>query len=80
MEILSDVILIFSCPWCGTVVVKINKNVSPKKGLCYFLYIQCQKCCYLHELYTSARSEKGIDIDKRNVYNMNACGQGYAGS
>ena len=45
---------------------------------CSFFYKQCQKC-YLQEFYTSARSEKGFDINQRINYTMRAGGQIYTG-
>ena len=44
------------------------------------LIIQCQACSYFHEFYTSLSSDhNSFDVNKRIVYGMRACGQGYAG-
>ena len=76
METRSDVIIIFSCPSCGTAEMKFVENFHQKK-IFSFLYIQCQNYYYLHELCRSARSEKGFDLSKRMVCPMHACAQGY---
>ena len=80
MEVLGIVFNMFPCPSCSKVELKLSENISKKKGLASLLIIQCQACSFFHEFYTSLPSDhNSFDVNKRIVYGMRACGQGYAG-
>ena len=79
MEILSKVFEVLNCPVCDRSHLKLNERMSMKMGLAYLLYVQCE-CGYSYDFYTSKSSAHNTyDINKRMVYTMRACGQGYAG-
>ena len=78
MEILSNIISILCCPECTKPCLKLSERFSHKKGLSSLLVISCE-CGYKHDFYTSSSCGKSYDINRRTVYTMRACGQGYRG-
>jgi len=85
MEVLSGVIESLNCPECNTARVKLHENFSEKKGLASKLVLKC--CCgFEKQFYTSKEHKqsgiqgggRGFDINKRIVYGLRSCGQGYA--
>lgn len=80
LEILNTVIATLRCPDCCEQNLELKDNTARKKGLASFLYITCSKCDYINEFYTSTQqSDKSFDVNKRIVYAMRSCGQGYSG-
>ena len=78
MEILSNIISILCCPECTKPCLKLSERFSHKNGLSSLLVISCE-CGYKRDFYTSSSCGKSYDINRRTVYTMRACGQGYRG-
>lgn len=79
MEILSDVMKTLCCPQCNNNRLRLNEKFSKKQGFASLLSLKCRSCGYVKEFYTSKQHEgKRFDINKRFVYGMRSCGQGYA--
>ena len=68
------------CPVCSSFGLFVTEESAKKKGLASHLIVKCSECAYERSFYTSSRSDdKTFDINKRIIYSMRACGQGYAG-
>ena len=67
------------CPECTQLALSLNENVPKKMGLASSLYIECSRCLYKNEFFTSTMQDSSFDVNKRMVYTMRSCGQGYAG-
>ena len=78
MDILSTVIKNLICPECKQNNVSLREILKKKKGLASYLIISCI-CGYEKPFYTSKQVGKSFDINKRAIYSMRSCGQGYAG-
>ena len=80
LEILNTVFATLRYPDCHEQKLELKDNIARKKGLASLLYIICSKCEYKNEFYTSTQqSDKSFDVNKRIVYAMRSCGQGYSG-
>ena len=81
MEILFNVVSLMACPEaeCHSVGLVLTEKNEKRKGFASLLQIACKECCFTHEFYTSACTDKSFDINKRTIYTMRACGQGYGG-
>ena len=81
VDILSDIINNVCCQNCKMPGLRLLERFSKKKGLSSFLYILCPLCKNTTEFYTSKQcgSTQSFDVNRRIVYTMGACGQGYAG-
>jgi len=80
MEILSNIFELLNCPSCNQQCIKLSEQMSRKKGMASLLLIYCTSCEYKSEFYTSTASKQNsFDVNKRIIYTMRACGQGYAG-
>ena len=77
MEILASIFCLLLCPSCCKRHLKLSEMNSKKKGLSSLLL--CQNCSYFEEFCTSRSKDNSYDVNKRAVYSMRACGQGYAG-
>ena len=66
------------CPECQTNNVQLTENSTNKKGLASNLVLQCV-CGFQKLFYTSKNVNKTFEVNKRMVYSMRSCGQGYAG-
>ena len=78
MDILEAMINDFICPECKQNNVSLKEVLKNKKGLASYLIIYCV-CGYEKPFYTSKQTAKSFDVNKRAVYSMRSCGQGYAG-
>ena len=78
-EVLQSVFATLKCPECMESPLILKEDFYKKKGLASLLYIECAKCAYKHEFYTSRNQNKSYDVNKRMVYAMRSCGQGYSG-
>ena len=57
----------------------IERQCRQKEGTS-LLFAFCSNCEYEKEFYTSSQqTDKSFDVNKRIVYAMRACGQGYSG-
>ena len=80
LQILNSVISDLTCPECKSKKLKLQENVGRKKGLASSLYVFCCECEYKNDFYTSRQqSDTSFDVNKRIVYTMRSCGQGYSG-
>jgi len=80
LEIMNNVINDLVCPECNEKELHLKENVGRKKGLASSLYIVCRKCEYKNDFYTSRQhTDSSFDVNKRIVYTMRSCGQGYSG-
>lgn len=80
LEILNSVINTLICPECNEKKLKLKENVGRKKGLASSLYVFCVNCEYKNDFYTSRQHpDSSFDVNKRIVYTMRSCGQGYSG-
>ena len=69
-----------ACPKCHQQKLILKDNVAKKRGLASLLFAFCSNCEYEKEFYTSSQqTDKSFDVNKRIVYAMRACGQGYSG-
>ena len=79
IELLNSVFKEMRCPECTQLALSLNENVPKKMGLASSLYIECSRCLYKNEFFTSTMQDSSFDVNKRMVYTMRSCGQGYAG-
>ena len=80
LEILNTVFNALACPKCHQQKLILKDNVAKKRGLASFLFAFCSNCEYEKEFYTSSQqTDRSFDVNKRIVYAMRACGQGYSG-
>ena len=79
VDILNTVFQSMRCPECMELKLSLKENIPKKQGLASLLYVFCKSCEYAKEFYTSKRAGKGFDINRRIVYTMRSCGQGYSG-
>ena len=67
------------CPACKAATIKLSENFKKKRGLSSCLCLNCD-CGFFKEFYTSKPAGKnGFEVNKRAVYSMRSCGQGYSG-
>ena len=78
MRILSELIECLLCPECKSPCIQIYENLAAKKGLASSVVLTCQ-CDFQRSFYTSKRAGKGFEVNRRMVYAMRACGNGYSG-
>ena len=77
--ILNSIFGEMKCPVCSSFGLFVTEESAKKKGLASHLSVKCSECAYERSFYTSSRSDdKTFDINKRIIYSMRACGQGYA--
>ena len=79
MEILSVILSALGCPECCKSELNLGESFLKKKGLASGLLLTCKNCGCSKEFYTSISNDNSFHISVRTVYNMKACGQGYAG-
>ena len=79
VEILNSVFNAMKCPECDNVTLSLSEKLSKKKGCASYLSVQCSCCSYINEFYTSENRDKTSDVNKRIVYAMRSCRQGYSG-
>lgn len=84
MSILDTIISSLICPVCCNNTVQLAENLNKRFGSASALEISCI-CGYKKLFYTSPKctikgtKNAGFEINKRFVYAMRSCGQGYAG-
>jgi len=80
MHILNNVISLLSCPDCVCVTLELLERKELRKDFASALQVHCKFCNYTHDFYSSASPEgQSFDVNKRTIYAMRACGQGYTG-
>ena len=67
-----------NCPSCSKPGFKLSEHIDKRKGLASLLFVSCT-CGYQYEFRTSAVYDHSYDVNKRMVYAMRNCGQGYSG-
>ena len=77
-EILANVFEAMNCPSCSKPGIKLSEHIDKRKGLASLLFVSCT-CGYQYEFRTSAVYDHSYDVNKRMVYAMRNCGQGYSG-
>ena len=78
IQILRKVVELLLCPSCFLNNVKLVEHFENKKGSAINLSIECD-CGYENPFYSSTKNGKSFDVNKRFVYAMRSCGQGFAG-
>ena len=76
IEILQTVIQSLICPLCNIHNVELSQDTI-KRGLAFTFVIRCV-CGYESNFCTSNKANRAYDVNKRFVYSMRTCGQGYA--
>ena len=80
MSILDTMFSLLLCPVCSKSTIRLSENFSKKKGLALLLVLECVICGYRYDSCTSeSNGYESFDTNKRMVYTMRSCGQGYAG-
>ena len=78
MDILANIMSSFLCPACCNHTLLLKENFSEKMGLASSLEVACE-CGFSKKFYTSKLSGRGYEVNRRVIYAMRSCGQGYAG-
>ena len=79
MELLATMFSSLMCPECMTCTLSLQELASKKRGLASYLCVSCTSYGHKVNSYTS-KTNKGMsfDVNKRVVYAMRECGQGYS--
>ena len=78
IDILSSIFESLCCPECKTAGIKLHENFNMRKGFAVMFNVSCT-CGHIKEFYSSKTCDKAYDINRRMIYTMRTCGQGYAG-
>ena len=82
VEILTEIIQLLCCPACKSEsrTLKLHENFSKKMGLSSMLVLKCisRLCDFKKEFYTSRDCGRSFDINRRVIYSMRSCGQGFS--
>ena len=80
-SMLENLFTLLHCPNCNMATVRLSEDHSKRQGLASLLVVTCSKCDFRTQCYTSLsqQGERDFDVNKRIVYSMRSCGQGYAG-
>ena len=76
LEILSNVLKQVACQNCGESCLYLEEDCKRRQGCSSFLSLVCSSCDWKHCFYTSKKTKKGFEVNKRLVYGMRLIGQG----
>ena len=64
----------------GCSSLTLYEKYEKKQGLSSLLYLKCStnSCRYISEFFTSAKVNRGFEINQQIVYTMQSLGHGYA--
>ena len=83
MEILSEVFSTLNCPSCNNSELQLCELFENKMGLSSNLKLACS-CGFIKTFFTSKKHKSkgsgaaGFEINKRIIYALRSCGEGYA--
>jgi hypothetical protein len=80
MGLIADVFCLFKCPECDCVGLSLEEDDVSRKGCASKLRLCCLNCSWKHLFWTSKRTEKSFEVNKRLVYGMRRIGKGHAGA
>ena len=78
MNLLGSILNRLCCPEGFKQTLALEEDTKTKKGFSSCLAVVCG-CKFQITTHTSERCEKGFDVNRRMVYAMSACEQGFAG-
>ena len=78
MSVLSGVLENLLCPDCHINNLSLTEKTNQRKGAASYIVVHCD-CGYEHSFYTSLKQQYSFDVNKRLVYAMRSCGQGFSG-
>ena len=69
------------CPMCEWSSLALSERYEKKQGLSPLFYIKCStsSCRYIREFFTSAKVNRGFEINQRIIYTLQSLGHGYTG-
>ena len=75
------VFLVRCYPMCECSSLSLYERYEKNQGLSLLLYLKCStsSCRYIREFFTSAKVNRGFEINQRIVYTVRSLGHGYAG-
>ena len=78
MTLLGSILNRLCCPKCFKQTLALEEDTKNKKGFSSCLEVVCE-CGFKITTHTSERCGKGFEVNRRMVYAMRACGQGFTG-
>ena len=80
MELFAVVFGLLKCPECECVGLSLEEDDISRKGCASKLRLCCERCNWKHLFWTSKRTEKSFEENKRLIYGMRRIGKGHAGA
>ena len=80
LEILGTFITVVCCPECSQAKLALQGINKRGSATCFRIVCTCATCEWSYQFWSSAKGKfGGFDVNKRIVYSMRSCGQGYSG-